>query len=106
MKHLLLLVPLLWFTSVDASSALDPTADPICQEVGACKGDVFTFSVPSGSNFSWTVFQGASIISGQGTNRIRVQSPTNSGFLIRLTYNDGSGLTTVFDLAEFSAHCP
>ena len=52
-------------------------------------------------------FQGASIISGQGTNTIQVQSPSSGGFSIRVTVNSTCPNITLtgFNLAEFSSSC-
>ena len=65
-----------------------------------CPGDVFTFRAnvhPTSGTYFWEVFNGASIISGQGTSTVRVQSPPNSGFRIDLTVNG----TRYIDLAEY-----
>ena len=78
------------------------TWEPIKQifDGAECPGDVFTFRAnvhPTSGTYFWEVFNGASIISGQGTSMVRVQSPSNSGFRIDLTVNG----TRHSDLAEY-----
>ncbi|HAA13007.1 MAG TPA: hypothetical protein DCE41_15475 [Cytophagales bacterium] len=69
---------------------------------GECPGDVFVFkATSSASSYSWTVFQGASIISGQNSRTVTVQSPSVGGFLIRLS----AGGSSYVDLAEYG-NCP
>jgi len=82
------------------------------QDIGECPGDIFEFTAdPNGStdngSYTWTVFQGASIISGQGTRTIRVQSPSSGGFLVRVTHvNDCMGTQiNGANLAQFDYEC-
>ena len=94
------------------ASCTPPTYIDIKQGEGACAGDIFTFkAVHNGSDkrgsYQWTVFKGASIISGQGTSTISVQSPASSGFGLKLTHvNKCQNKTvSVTDLAEYSVNC-
>ncbi len=98
--------------SFSISACTPPTYVEIDQISGACMGDVFTFTAnPNGSTdnglYQWSVFQGATILSGQGTPTITVASPSSSGFLIRVTHVNSCMSTQVTgaNLAEFSDSC-
>lgn len=89
-----------------------PTEIEIVQVSGACPGQTFTFRADTngsttGGSYQWTVFQGASITSGQGTRTITVASPPSGGFSIRVVHTNSCQNTqlTGFNLAEFSASC-
>ena len=89
-----------------------PTSMDIDQINGACEGDIFTFTAdPNGStdsgSYSWSVGNGASITSGQGSQTIQVQSPSSGGFSISVSHvNDCEDTSlSAFTLAEFDAGC-
>ena len=89
-----------------------PTNVEFDQISGECPGDIFKIKAdPNGSTnngtYTWTAFQGASIVSGQGTNTIRIQSPSSGGFLYRVTFTDDCTNTSVTtsNLAEFDGSC-
>ena len=92
---------------------IEPTSVSIAQTQGSCQGDVFRFTAtrfPSNSangTYSWSAFQGASIISGQNTNSVLVQSPSSGGFSIQVTLTStcNNKQVTGFTIAEFSNAC-
>jgi len=89
-----------------------PTSVMIRQVSGACQGDIFKFTAdPNGStdsgSYQWSAFQGATIISGQGTATVRIQSPSSGGFSVSVNHTNSCNNTSVsgFTLAEFSSGC-
>lgn len=80
--------------------------------VNACRGKVFTFSAnPNGSrdsgSYQWSSSHGSSIVSGQGTSTVRIQSPLSGGFGVSVTHVNSCKNETVtgFKLAEFNSMC-
>lgn len=86
-----------------------PTDATISQIAGACMGDVFRFranlNTSASVTYSWTVFNGATIVGSNSGSTVRVQSPSNSGFAVRVTITCGGQSFTRLTLAEFSAAC-
>ncbi len=68
--------------------------------------DLFGGNVTTGS-YQWRVFQGASIVSGQGTSSVRVLAPSSGGFSISVTFTSDCGNQTVSDLTlgQYDASC-
>lgn len=101
------------FVAYSAPNLTDPFSNDECEDDfssisiiqhfdGAeCPGDIFTFSASvsgsSSGSYSWIVYNGASIISGQGTSQVRVQSPASSGFRIDVS----KGSLSDIDLCEY-----
>ncbi|MEL7145155.1 MAG: hypothetical protein AAFO69_02205 [Bacteroidota bacterium] len=84
----------------------------IDQIAGGCEGDVFTFTAdPNGNadsgSYTWSVGQGASIVSGQGSQTVQIQSPSSGGFSISVNHINDCQNTSVsaFTLAQFNAGC-
>lgn len=99
---------------IDIDACDEPTGVSITQDytVGGCEGEVFRFDAAvsgttAGGSYSWSVGNGASITSGQGTSTIYVQSPSSGGFTIQVTHtsNCNNAQVSAFTLAEFDAGC-
>ncbi len=94
------------------SECTPPNYVMIEQKAGACKGDVFIFyadpneSTDEGT-YQWSASHGATVISGQGTRQVRIQSPSSSGFSVSVTHINSCNNTSVngLTLAEFSSSC-
>ena len=89
-----------------------PTSMDIDQLQGGCANEVFWFRADrnggsdSGS-YTWSVGQGATILSGQGTQIVRVRAPSVVGFSISVNHVNICRNTSVsaFTLAEYDASC-
>ncbi|HAA15894.1 MAG TPA: hypothetical protein DCE41_30960 [Cytophagales bacterium] len=64
-----------------------------------CQGTVITFrSAQLASSYSWSVSPGSTIVSGQGTRTIQVQTPSTGGTFLTLV----AGGSTYNTLAVFA----
>lgn len=78
-----------------------------------CPGSIIVFDAllsggsTSAGTYQWSVFQGATIVSGQGTSQVRVRAPSSSGFAIAVTHTSqcGNQSTSNMTLGLYDSEC-
>lgn len=99
---------------IDPPQCTPPTFIRITQSptIGACPGEIFTFTAdPNGStdngSYQWSSFQGSTIVSGQGTSTVRIQSPSSGGFSVSVNHVNACQNTSLsgFTIAQFDDGC-
>jgi len=98
-------------SKVIIAPCVPPTFVSIRQETAACHGQIVAFNAFFDGNtsgtYQWATPVGGSIVSGQGTSRIRVLVPPFGGFGVTVTYLSGCKGVEVSDikLGEFTPGC-
>lgn len=81
------------------SGSYPPAPQPIAGPTSVCSGEIATYTIPyvqGATGYTWSVPQGAQIVSGQNTNSVVVDWDTaNTGVITVVPYNDcGNGNAT------------
>lgn len=89
-----------------------PTLMLLEQISGECQGDIFVFEAKlngstNNGSYQWIARQDALIITGQGTPKVRIQSPSTRGFSVSVNHINSCENTSIngFTLAQYDAGC-